>query len=280
MLIMLLIIIILLFRRNAMEIININSPKSRVKALLFDFDGTVSTLRCGWEKVMGPLFCEVLDDGTLSADELKAKVDKYIDESTGIQTALQMEWLKAEVEKQGRQPLDIWDYKDEYNTRLMKDIKRKLSEIESGELKADDFLMMGSVEFLKALRENGVKIYVASGTDHPDVVNEATALGVIGYFDEIKGAPLREKSCSKEAVIKRLISDNGLSGDELCVCGDGKVEIALGKEVGARAIGLASNERERKGVDSAKRERLIKAGADIIVGDFLEKDALLEFLGL
>ena len=262
-----------------MEIVNSSYSHTPVKAMLFDFDGTVSTLRCGWEKVMGPLFCEVLDDGSLTEAELKRKVDAYIDESTGIQTALQMEWLKAEVEKQGRKALDIWEYKDEYNDRLMKDIKRKLAAIESGELRADDFLMAGAVEFLNALKEKGIKIYVASGTDHPDVVNEATALGVIDCFDEIKGAPLREKSCSKEAVIKRLIEENGLNGSELCVCGDGKVEITLGKAAGARAIGLASNEKERRGVDPTKRERLIKAGADIIVGDFLDKDALFKFLG-
>ena len=36
--------------------------RSNYDAVLFDFDGTISTLRCGWEKVMGPLFEEILDD--------------------------------------------------------------------------------------------------------------------------------------------------------------------------------------------------------------------------
>ena len=134
-------------------------------------------------------------------------------------------------------------------------------------------------EDLKELRKKNIRIYVASGTDHPDVLNEASALGVIDLFDEIKGAPYREKNCSKEAVIRKLLEENGLSGDDLCVCGDGKVEIALGKKAGARTIGLASNEKLRYGVDLTKRTRLIKAGADIIVGDFTAKEDLMRFLG-
>ncbi len=262
-----------------MEIRNPLTPNVPVKAILFDFDGTVSTLRCGWEKVMGPLFVEILDDGKTDIAELEKKVDEYIDESTGIQTILQMKWLKEQVERSGREALDIWDYKKMYNDRLMLDIKKKLAALESGAASPDDYLMKGAVRFLAALKEHGVKIFVASGTDDPDVHNEAKALGVDIYFDEIKGAPLHEESCSKEAVIKRLLENAGYSNEELAVCGDGKVEIALGKEKGARAIGLASFERERTGIDETKRRRLINANADIICGDFLEKDELLKFLG-
>ncbi len=263
-----------------MEILNTNTAKTPIKAMLFDFDGTVSTLRCGWEEVMLPVFCEVLDDGKTPYEEIKAKAEKYIDESTGIQTILQMKWLAQQVAESGRTPLDIWDYKKIYNDRLMESINNKLSDLKTGAANPDKYLMAGSVEFLKALKEKGVKIYVASGTDHPDVVNEATLLDVIKYFDEIKGAPLHEENCSKEAVIKRLLTESGLKGEELAVCGDGKVEIMLGKEYGARAFGLASNEKERCGVNEVKRKRLVTAGADIICGDFLEKDKIFEFLGL
>jgi len=54
----------------------------------------------------------------------------------------------------------------------------------------------------------------------------------------------------------------------------------LGRDAGAFAIGLASDENVRQGINPVKRERLIKAGADIITGDFLDKDQLLNMLGL
>lgn len=263
-----------------MEVRNPNTTTKPVKAMLFDFDGTVSTLRCGWEQVMQPLFVEQLDDGSISREELERKVAQFIDESTGIQTIQQMKWLRDEVMSQGREPLDIWEYKKMYNDRLMDAISTKIMMLLDGSATPDSFLMAGAVEFLKILRDRRIAIYVASGTDHPDVVNEARALQVFDLFDEVHGAPIHEESCSKEAVIQKLLQETGLHGDDLCVCGDGKVEIALGKSAGARTIGLASNEKARRGIDTVKRERLIKAGADVIIGDFLNLDEIMRFLGL
>ena len=257
------------------------SRNIKVESALFDFDGTISTLRCGWEKVMQPMMMEyIMACGKDNEEDVKALVDAWIDESTGIQTIFQMKWLTQQVAERGGNALDPWDYKAEYNRRLMLDIDIKKQQLNDGTVSPDEYLMAGSVEFLKALKANGVSIYVASGTDHPDVVTEAKALGVYELFDEIAGAPLHEENCSKEAVLKRLISDHGLTGSQVAVCGDGKVEIMLGRDAGAFAIGLASDEPARQGVNPIKRERLIKAGADIITGDFLDKDDLLSMMGL
>lgn len=262
-----------------MEILNKRAV--RVSSVLFDFDGTISTLRCGWERVMAPMMVEYLMDcGRDTEAEAQALVDAWIDESTGIQTIFQMKWLAEQVAARGGKALDPWDYKAEYNRRLMLDIDRKKRLLAGGMAAPDEYLMAGAVDFLEALKAKGVRIYVASGTDHPDVVAEARALGVYALFDEIAGAPLHEENCSKEAVLRRLISDHGLTGDQVAVIGDGKVEIMLGRNAGAVTVGLASDELRRHGVNPVKRARLIKAGADVIAGDFLEKDALLALMGL
>lgn len=257
------------------------SRNIRVRSALFDFDGTISTLRCGWEKVMAPMMTEyIMACGRDEEDDVKKLVDAWIDESTGIQTIFQMKWLAQQVADRGGDALDPWDYKAEYNRRLMLDIDMKKARLASGEEAPDNYLMAGAVDFLKALRANGAAIYVASGTDHPDVVTEAKALGVYELFDEIAGAPLHEENCSKEAVLRRLIEDHGLNGSQVAVVGDGKVEIMLGREAGAFTIGLASDENARCGVNEVKRARLIKAGADIITGDFLDRKELLGMMGL
>jgi len=62
--------------------------------------------------------------------------------------------------------------------------------------------------------------------------------------------------------------------------GDGFVEIEELKKVGGLAIGVASNEETRTGVNDWKRNRLIRAGADIIIGDYLCRPELLELVGL
>lgn len=250
-------------------------PSHPIKAVLFDFDGTISTLRCGWEEVMEPLMAEVL-----GGDETLPLVRAYIDESTGIQTIFQMKWLAEQARARGLDALDPWAYKDIYNRRLMVRVEEKLLALERGQASPEDFLMAGAADFLRALKEKGVRVYGASGTDHPDVLREARALGVYGFFDDLCGAPLREESCSKEKVLGELIGKHGLSGGRVCVIGDGKVEIRLGKAAGALAIGLASDERARRGVNPVKKARLVKAGADAILGDFLDQAELLELLGL
>ena len=265
-----------------MEFIKKETSRKPVRAVLFDFDGTISTLRCGWESVMKPLMLEMISGGKSYDEALEREVEAYISDSTGIQTIHQMKWLAATVHERGNNPdasTDPWWYKAEYNRRLMENVSGRVQRLIDGEVSSSEYLIKGSEDFLKALCERDVCLYVASGTDHPDVCAEAEALGLCKYFTLIAGAPVGEENCSKEKVMTQLLGAENLHGDEVAVIGDGKVEIRLGHEAGARTIGLATNEREG-GVDPVKRERLIQAGADVIAGDFTEKEALLEFLGL
>lgn len=254
-----------------------------LKAALFDFDGTLSTLRYGWEEVMEPMMLEYIAGPAEPDEALRTKVRNYIDESTGIQTYFQMEWLAAQVKEAGRTPganSDPWYYKAEYNRRLMERVSRRREDILSGRVTADEYLMKGSRPFLQALKERGIAIYVASGTDHADVNEETALLGLKDFFEEVAGAPPHRTDCSKEAVIRKLLTDNRLQGEQVAVFGDGKVEIRLGREAGAVTLGVASDEGRREGVNPLKRERLVRAGAHAIIGDFLEKDALLNLLNL
>lgn len=266
-----------------MEILHSTVPTCPIRAMVLDFDGTISTLRCGWETVMEPLMLEMICGKTEPSEAIRKEVAAYIDESTGIQTILQMKWLANAVQEKGLNPgmpTDPWFYKAEYNRRLMLQVQQRLNRLKSGEEAPEAYLMAGSRAFLENLCSRGIRLYVASGTDHPDVVNEATCLGVAQYFTQIAGAPVGSENCSKEKVIAELLDAQKLPGEQLAVIGDGKVEIRLGKEAGARTIGLAGNERQRRGIDEVKRQRLIAAGADVITGDYLEPDAIFEFLGL
>lgn len=250
-----------------------------LKAALFDFDGTVSTLRCGWEGVMAPLMEEVLGGG--GKDEaVKREVAEYIDASTGIQTIFQMQWLAERVRERGREPMGPWDYKAEYNRRLMREVSERRKAVETGAESAGNYLISGGRAFLQALKDRGIRLYVASGTDQADVAREAEILGVAGYFAEIAGAPPNVASCSKERVIRMLLGEHGLSGEELAVIGDGKVEIAVAREAGALALGVASDEEKRSGVNPVKLARLRAAGAHAVIGDFEALPEILAWLGL
>lgn len=257
--------------------------RTPVKAVLFDFDGTISTLRFGWENVMKPLMLEMISGGSSWNDALEKEVSDYINESTGIQTIHQMRWLAETVHARGMNPTastDPWWYKNEYNRRLMENVNARLTALNSGTTPRNEFLIGGSDAFLQALRARSVRMFVASGTDQADVIKEASALGVASYFEQISGALPGSEACSKEKVLAQLMENLGLNGDEFAVIGDGKVEIRLGREAGARTVGLASDEAARYGVNPVKEARLVAAGADMICGDFSDMNTLLHFLGL
>lgn len=255
-------------------------PKGKIRAAIFDFDGTFSTLRCGWENVMRKLMLELISSGKKYDAALKKRVDNYIDASTGIQTVYQMQWLKDEVEKAGygQEDHDVWWYKDQYNARLMEEISQRIDRLKMGIDSPEQYLIAGAVEFLQYLRNAGIAVYLASGTDHKDVLNEASVLGVADLFSVIKGAPERQIACSKEAVLQMLLKDSGLPGENILLVGDGKVEIALGAKNGAYTLGTATDEEKRCGVNFIKRNRLQAAGADAIIGDFENLDALRSWL--
>ena len=58
-----------------MEIRELNAVLSPIRAAIFDFDGTISTLRCGWEAVMEKVMLNRLAPSGLPAEELLRRVN-------------------------------------------------------------------------------------------------------------------------------------------------------------------------------------------------------------
>jgi rfaE bifunctional protein kinase chain/domain len=260
-----------------------------IRHAVFDTDGTISVLRQGWEQIMAPVMIKaILGDRYEAADQalyqkVEHRVLDYIDKSTGIQTLVQMEALVELVREFGIVPpekvLDRFGYKAIYNEALMEMVNARIARLQRGQLDAADYTIKGAIAFLKALRERGVTLYLASGTDHADVVNESTALGYADLFNGgIYGAAGDITNCSKKMVIDRIMSEHNLRGPELAVFGDGPVELRESRKRDGLAIGIASDEVRRHGLNPAKRARLVKAGAHVIVPDFSQRAELLRLL--
>ena len=264
-------------------------PFGRIKHVVFDHDGTISTLREGWEQIMAPVMIKaVLGDKYETADEtlyhkVRNRVADCIDKSTGIQTILQMEALVEMVREFGVVPpdkiLDKFEYKEIYNNALMEVVNQRIEKFKRGELDINDYTVKGALAFLKVLHQRGMKLYLASGTDRHDVIDESKALGYADLFDGgIYGAVGDITKYSKKMVIEKIMADNNLQGPELAVLGDGPVEIRECRKRDGIAIGIASDEIRRHGLNIEKRTRLIKAGAHIIIPDFSQYDKLIKLL--
>jgi beta-phosphoglucomutase-like phosphatase (HAD superfamily) len=177
------------------------------------------------------------------------------------------------------QILDKFGYKQIYNDALMQCVNQRIEKLKTSQLDINDYVIKGSVEFLKALREKNITLYLASGTDKQDVMNEAAVLGYAGLFDgRIYGAIGDISKYSKKMVIENIMNENDLNGSQLAVFGDGPVEIRESRRRDGIAIGVASDEIRRYGLNKSKRSRLIKAGAQILIPDFSQADKLLQLL--
>jgi rfaE bifunctional protein kinase chain/domain len=276
---------------SEIEIVRQLPPNLKIEHAIFDHDGTLSTLREGWEKIMEPMMVRaILGDGFRATDEdLLLRVTRecrdFIDRTTGAQTLVQMSGLVDLVRQFGcvqeSKILDSYGYKKIYNDQLLNMVKRRLQKLSTGELQPEDFQMKNAIGLLGALRQKGVTLYLASGTDVEDVILEARALGYGDFFgNRIFGAVGDITIEAKKLVLERIMHENNLSGSNLVTFGDGPVEIRETRKRGGVAVGVASDEVRRFGVNLAKRKRLIRSGADVIVPDYSQLPQLLSILHL
>jgi phosphoglycolate phosphatase len=266
---------------SEIEILRPDLPRGRFRFVLFDFDGTLSLIREGWPQVMIPMMVDVLrQTGTGEDDEaLRQHVEDFVMRLNGKQTIYQMIQLAEEVIRRGGQPLDPLAYKHRYHELLMARIQSRLADLASGRAAPQDWTVPGSHELLSSLGKRGLAMYLASGTDLPFVQREAQLLGLSPFFGKhIYGALDDYQNFSKKMVIERLLQENNLRGEELLGFGDGFVEIEEIKRVGGVAVAVASDEVKRQGIHAWKRDRLIRAGADVVIGDYRCREELLSFL--
>lgn len=262
------------------EIVNPDIVRGKIRFAIFDFDGTISLIREGWQQIMIPMMVEELMQ--TPEHESQAVVEQvvrtYVANTTGKQTIYQMIRLVEEIQKRGGEALAPLDYKNRYHDLLMDRILHRLEGLREGSLTPVEMSVPGALDALKKISAAGASCFLASGTDEKYVFDEADLLGITPYFKGIYGAQDDYLNFSKRMVIQKIIHENNLSGPELVAFGDGYVEIEDTKGAGGIAIGLATNEASRSGVDDWKRDRLIASGADVIMPDFIPFPELWSYL--
>jgi phosphoglycolate phosphatase-like HAD superfamily hydrolase len=110
------------------ELCNPTIERGNIRHVVFDFDGTLSMIREGWQKIMIPMGVEFLQEtGTDESEEqLYAVVNEFVTRLTGKQTIYQMIELAQEITKRGGTPKDPLEYKHIYLDRLWERIKHRV----------------------------------------------------------------------------------------------------------------------------------------------------------
>lgn len=140
----------------------------------------------------------------------------------------------------------------------------------------EKFRVSGSMEFLKFLKDNGVKNYFVTGAVvekgmgmHQEVETLGYKIGENELVEDLIGSTWTEKM-PKDMVMKKLLHDLNAKGENVLVIGDGRAEIQAGVELGAFVVSRLPENAE------FQRELHKKLGTNIIIKDFCDK----EFLGL
>jgi hydroxymethylpyrimidine pyrophosphatase-like HAD family hydrolase len=129
------------------------------------------------------------------------------------------------------------------------------------------------------LEEQGVALYLASGTDHEDVITEAESLDLVRYFGpRIYGARHDGQGFTKAALVRHLLDQERYKPEELVAFGDGFVEINEVSKSAGLAVGVATDEPECLQVDEGKRRHLIAAGANYIIPNYTGLSELVDLV--
>ena len=204
---------------------------------IFDHDGTISTLRQGWEQDMEPMMVDAIlgDKRTVIAESslqrVQRRVRQLIEETTGVQTLVQMQYLSDLVREYGyvaeQRVLDAAGYKRIYNEVLLRRIQDRLARIRENRQTAGEYIIPKAVYFLEALHRRGASLYLASGTDQEDVEREAGVLGYAPLFSgKIYGAVGDIRHEPKLKALEAIMTEiHKASRGKMVMFGDGPVEI-------------------------------------------------------
>jgi phosphoglycolate phosphatase len=267
-----------------LEIVNSDHLRGPFHCAVFDFDGTLSLLRGNWQGLMVPMMVEALaaTGSGESREELTAIVEEFVTRLTGQPTMQQMLALCDEIEKRGRPRPDAQIYLARYLEILISRTETRIDAVKTVRATADEMLVPGSRPLVERLMASGWVLAIASGTELSDVRRESGILKIDRYFGpRIYGPINNDPQFSKERVLRQLMAEHDLSGDEIVAIGDGPAEMLAVKAIGGLAIGVASDEVHQDGrINRLKREHLLRAGADVIIPDYRDTAAIHSLMAL
>jgi phosphoglycolate phosphatase len=211
---------------NMLEVIHAGAAAPDARVAVFDFDGTLSLVRTGWMGVMVPMMIQILGELKTgeTEDELRTVIEDFVWRLTGKETLYQMIELAEQVRQRGGTPLEPLVYKRMYLDRLDVVIADRIAELRGGRCSPDKYLVPGTRALLETLRERGMTLYLASGTDEVYMKAEADLLDVTRYFDGgVYGALDDLNAFSKRMLVQRIVRMPGIRGGQLIGFGDGYV---------------------------------------------------------
>lgn len=236
------------------------------------------------------------------------ETDRFCIESAGLSALTQMEWAirrnqeltfgkynsetNSEIIKKiwsGEERFEEYSEPDEYISYLKEKTPKLFwvyeqvlnrfcrdKNLELAKKNPKDFLVSGSMEFMKYLHEKGVKNYFVTGAVvdkaiqppmgmYEEVLGLGFEIGKGKIVEDILGSSWDEK-IPKDEVMHRLINELGIDGKNVLVIGDGRSEISAGVGFGAVTVSILPE------IALRQRELHKQLGTNIIIADYTNSD--------
>ncbi len=215
----------------------------KIKAVIFDFDGTLAVLNIDFDAMREKVF-EMIRDFGVKEDAIQ---ERYLLEI--IDEVYRILWEKSPLSAE----------------RFYKEAHRILHEVEM-KAAGEGRLLPGTEKALKYLREEGIKVGIITRNC------EEAVRKVFPNIDRFCDVFISRNSVKKvkphpdhlSSAMKAL----HVSGEEVVMIGDHTIDIQAGKRVGMKTIGVLTGR--------TKKEEFEKAGADHILREAQEICSLLE----
>ena len=167
-------------------------------------------------------------------------------------------------------------YFPELKQLVLKNVAYSLEQVESLKAAYPEIEITATVEILGLEYGMEVTELDLSGMTGEDAVLAAEQIKKLPDLTYVNLNPENGIGALSLEDVKQLMEEQHIQPNELVSFGDGYVEIELVANLGGLAIGAATNEETRKGINEWKRDRLISAGANAIIPDFRNAEEIIE----
>ena len=191
-------------------------------------------------------------------------------------------WAGEEKFENFDEPEEYLDYLNEKTPKLFWVYEQVLNRfcrdknLKEAKENPEKFLIKGSMEFMNYLKSKGIKNYFVTGAVvdksivppmgmYEEVLGLGFEIGEGKLVEDIYGSTWDEK-IPKEEVMRRLLKELGIKGENVLVLGDGRSEISAGVSFGAVTVSILAEGSARQ------RELHTELGTNMIISDYTSAD--------
>ena len=146
-----------------------------------------------------------------------------------------------------------YDFDDKTCTKAIEVYRKRFSTVG----KFENTVYPYTEKILKLLKENGVRLFVATSKPQKFAVEILEHFGLSGYFEKIRGIEMHEEKVEKDVIIARVMDEYSLDPETTVMVGDRCFDVDGAHKNGIKCIGVLFG--------YGSNDELTKHNADVII---------------